>query len=779
MARILDFPNLFFCIAALFFDLMMCCFTIIKYNDGKQSKIFRRLVLTLTCATILEIVRGLIVNLPYTPLNNFFQRLVQSLCFIVTGGVPFFYYEYVSYYMGEKTRVMKSVRLGNIIVFVVYTVILLLNVHFGWVCSYNVELSTWQSGPLYLPVGYMVPAFLMATALITFLIHMGKQDMKIRFPMTMAMICGSGSMVIQPLMHGRITITTYGATLGLFFWYFSVENSDYRKLEEVTEALQDAQRKAYDANQAKSAFLANMSHEIRTPMNAVLGLDEMILNSRDLNEIFEYARNIQSSGKALLSIINDILDFSKIEAGKMELIEADYHLAAMLRDINLQFSMKASKQSLAYKTDIDENLPDELFGDEVRIRQVITNLLNNAVKYTKQGYVELSVHGNTNGSQLNLQISVKDTGVGIKKENIPNLFSSFKRIDEKRNRSIEGTGLGLAIVQHCVRLMGGKVDVESTYGKGSVFSVTIPQKIVGESKIYMYNQSGKEGAESSITDKQIAPDANVLVVDDNSVNLVVATGFLKRTKAHITTCESGAACLELMKKNRYDIIFLDHMMPEMDGVETLEKSKTMSGNQNRFTPVIALTANAISGMKERYLKLGFTDYVSKPIDSKVLYDVFFRNISQDLIVEVKNEKSEERDATKKSDGVSESKEEVRAMIDVNEGISKSGGDKELYKTLLTVFSEECGMNKARLVRFILAKDWNNYEILVHALKSNGFLLGASDFGEKAKSLEFACKDIMAGKDTDEKIDFVEKSHAGFLSMYTEVAEEASRVKNNL
>ncbi len=796
MAKLLDLPNLYFCLAAFFFDIMMCCFMFIKYNDGKQSKIFRSLVFTLTLATVFELIRGMIVDLPYTPLNYFIQRFVQSMCFLVTGGVPFFYYEYVSFYMGEKTRVMKSVRLINICVYSAYAAIMILNIHFGWVCSFNHETREWFGGPLYLVVGYMIPAFLMSTALITFFLHIGKQNIKIRFPMTMAMLCGVGSMILQPMLHGKFNITTYGATLGLFFWYFSVENSDYRKLEEVTEALQEAQRKAYDANQAKSAFLANMSHEIRTPMNAVLGLDEMILNSRDLDEIGEYARNIQSSGKALLSIINDILDFSKIEAGKMSLVETNYHLAAVLRDINLQFSMKASKQSLAYKTDIDENLCDELYGDEVRIRQVITNLLNNAVKYTKQGFVELSVHVNVEGSVLYLHISVRDTGIGIKKENLPNLFSSFKRIDEKRNRSIEGTGLGLAIVKHFVHLMGGSVDVESVFGKGSVFSVHIPQKIVGNKTISQYNDSSMEETKESITDKQIAPGAKVLVVDDNSVNLVVATGFLKRTRASITTCESGAACLELMKKTRYDIIFLDHMMPDMDGVETLEKSRTMNGNMNRFTPVIALTANAISGMRERYLSLGFTDYVSKPIDSRILYDVFFRNISQDLIVDstedgaadeskadkekrAKSEPEERKESAGGADSDAAEKKEADRMIDRNEGVSKCGGDRELYKTLLGVFSDECGMNKAKLVKFILAKDWNNYEILVHALKSNGFMLGAADFGEKAKALEFACKDIMAGTSVDEKIDFIEKSHGPFLAMYTEIAGEAAKLRDEL
>ena len=800
MAKLLDLPNLYFTLAAFFFDIMMCCFMFIKYNDGKQSKIFRSLVITLTLATVFELVRGMIVDLEYTPLNYFIQRFVQSMCFLVTGGVPFFYYEYVSFYMGEKTRVMKSVRLINICVYVTYSVIMILNIHFGWICAFDSATRTWYGGPLYLLVGYMVPAFLMSTALITFFLHIGKQNIKIRFPMTMAMLCGVSSMVLQPMLHGKFNITTYGATLGLFFWYFSVENSDYRKLEEVTEALQEAQRKAYDANLAKSAFLANMSHEIRTPMNAVLGLDEMILNSRDLDEIGEYARNIQSSGKALLSIINDILDFSKIEAGKMSLVETNYHLAAVLRDINLQFSMKASKQSLAYKTDIDENLCDELYGDEVRIRQVITNLLNNAVKYTKQGFVELSVHGNVEGAVLYLHISVRDTGIGIKKENLPNLFSSFRRIDEKRNRSIEGTGLGLAIVKHFVHLMGGSVDVESTFGKGSVFSVNIPQKIVGDKTISQYNDSSMVETRESITDRQVAPRAKVLVVDDNSVNLVVATGFLKRTRASITTCESGAACLELMKKTRYDIIFLDHMMPDMDGVETLEKSRTMSGNLNRFTPVIALTANAISGMRERYLSLGFTDYVSKPIDSRLLYDVFFRNISQDLIVDARNEtdaaeeksekgsisKSESEERKESADGADSGaasnaaeKKEADLMIDRNEGVSKCGGDRELYKTLLGVFSDECGMNKAKLVKFILAKDWNNYEILVHALKSNGFMLGAADFGEKAKALEFACKDIMAGTSVDEKIDFIEKSHGSFLALYTEIAGEAAKLRDEL
>ncbi|MBO4320828.1 MAG: response regulator, partial [Treponema sp.] len=439
---------------------------------------------------------------------------------------------------------------------------------------------------------------------------------------------------LQSYAKGNIMLTTFSGTIGIYLCYFVVENYDYDNLLSMTKELELAKIRAQESNLAKSSFLANMSHEIRTPMNAVLGLDEMILNTDDPVKIKEYAENIQTSGRSLLAIINDILDFSRIESGKMELVETNYHLTKMLDDINLQFKIKAEKQGLEYLTDIDENICEQLYGDDVRVRQIISNILNNAIKYTRKGYVKTIVKGTPQGNKLILHVTVEDSGIGIKEENIPHLFQSFERIDEQKNHSIEGTGLGLAIVKRFLDFMGGSVEVKSTYGEGSSFTIHIPQQITGSASITDYRQNLKTISTESISKGLSAPDAQVLIVDDNRMNLMVAKGLMERTKAKISTCTSGKECLELMTKTRYDIIFLDHMMPDLDGVGTLKKAQILQGNLNRFTPIIALTANAMSGMREEYLKMGFTDYISKPIDSERLFNLFYNTISKDKIVKV-------------------------------------------------------------------------------------------------------------------------------------------------
>ncbi len=357
----------------------------------------------------------------------------------------------------------------------------------------------------------------------------------------------------------------------------------------------------------------------------------MVLHTEDMEKVHEYAVKMRSSGKALLAIINDILDYSKIESGKMSLVEMDYHLLSLIRELELFYAPVAKSQVLEFKLDVDQSLPECLYGDEFRIRQILRNLLDNGLKFTKLGSVGLKIGGEIKGDTLYLVISVIDTGIGIREEDLENLFISFERLDEPKNRSVGGTGLGLVIVKRLVEMMQGTITVESNFGEGSKFTARIPQKIVdgktlGEMKMEVQRSEGKTEDEQYKT-----PNATVLVVDDNNVNLIVASGFLKRTGAKVVTCESGATCLELLKKQKFDIIFMDIMMPEMDGMETLRKSQNLGGNLNRFTPFIALTANMVPGLRDQYLELGFTDYVSKPIDSERLFDVYFRCIPQELV----------------------------------------------------------------------------------------------------------------------------------------------------
>lgn len=400
-----------------------------------------------------------------------------------------------------------------------------------------------------------------------------------------------------------------------------------KKLNIVNEELEEAVDYANSASSAKSDFLANMSHEIRTPINAVLGMNEIALRECKDDTIIPYLNDIQSAGKTLLYIINDILDFSKIEAGKIDIVEANYDLDALISDVKNLIRVKAVEKNLELIIDVDQDIPSVLNGDENRIRQIIINILNNAVKYTKEGKVEFVVRAESFGDDsLTLEITVSDTGMGIKEEDIPVLFDSFSRLDEKKNKGIEGTGLGLAITKRLIDMMNGSIDVESVYGEGTTFKVKIPQKIVSKVSIgSVKKHNNTTEVRRSVKEHIDASNLDILVVDDTKLNLTVAKGLLKPTKAKVDTCNSGEECLKMLCEKHYDVVLLDHMMPNMDGIETIHRAKELADSKCNDTVFIALTANAISGVKDMYLAEGFNDYISKPIDSKHLEETIERH----------------------------------------------------------------------------------------------------------------------------------------------------------
>ena len=420
-------------------------------------------------------------------------------------------------------------------------------------------------------------------------------------------------------------------------------------LSKMTTELIDIAAEAREANNAKSAFLSHMSHEIRTPINAILGMNEMILRESSEEGTLDYADGIRSAGSNLLGIVNDILDFSKIEAGKMSIIPVEYDLARSIRDMHNIVRVRAADKGLTVKLDIEPSLPSVLFGDETRIKQAITNLLTNAVKYTERGAVTLSVRQiaatdkdeeelarscpgeSLPADPIRVEVSVKDTGIGIRPEDMDKLFEEYERFDEKRNRKIEGTGLGLSITRQLLELMGSHLKVESTYGEGSVFGFEIMQgvadpKPVGESKSWIMKKAIRRQRVSFT-----AEDARILIVDDSSVNLKVAQSLLKKTKIKIDAVQSGKEALELVRRHEYDVIFLDHLMPEMDGPQTLAKMNEMEGNLSAGKPVISLTSNVAQGLREEYIKQGYRDYLSKPIHPEDLEAMLFYYIPPEKI----------------------------------------------------------------------------------------------------------------------------------------------------
>ncbi|MBR5406811.1 MAG: response regulator [Lachnospiraceae bacterium] len=555
-------------------------------------------------------------------------------------------------------------------------------------------------------------------------------------------------------------------------------------------ALEEARR----ASEAKTDFLANTSHEIRTPINAVLGMNEMILREsakaeklsgaspmayhEAFRKIRNYSGNVDSAGSNLLAIINDILDFTKIEEGKMDIVEGEYRLSSVINDVSNMIYLKAKEKNLAFVTEVDEKLPDHLYGDVVRVRQVITNILNNAVKYTDEGSVTLKIGGNRKAdapdgaSILELIVAVTDTGIGISKENLGKLFGKFERVDLEKNSTKEGTGLGLAITRMLLDMMGGDVKVESVYGSGSTFTIVIPQKVLSDEPVGNF----KEKFEKSLGEKKAyhesfrAPEAKILIVDDTKMNLVVATEFLKDTQLCIDTASGGREAVALALENKYDVILMDQRMPEMDGEETFRAIKSHKDGPNIDTPVICLTADAVVGARERYLSKGFNDYLTKPIDSTYLEMMLRKYIPAEKVVIVNEETNVDKGQGQAGfDDAAGSPYSVleEGGIDTVKGLANCGGDDELYRSILLEYVKGAEEKKGDLEKFLDAGDMKNYGILIHSLKSTSAMIGAEVPRKLALALEAAAK-----KDDSE---FVHKNHAAFLKEYGYVIDAMERV----
>ncbi len=413
---------------------------------------------------------------------------------------------------------------------------------------------------------------------------------------------------------------------------YSIVFVDMTQSKRQLEQMQLLKANAEKANKAKSEFLARVSHEIRTPINAVIGMNEMVLRETSQEDVKKYSMDIKTSAHALLGIINDILDFSKIESGKMEIVPTEYELNSMLNDLYNMFSLRAHEKGLRFEVNVNPDLPSKIYGDDIRIRQVLINLLTNAVKYTRKGTVTFEVTGERSGADVVIHFMVKDTGIGIRQEEIPKLFSAFERLDEEKNRDVEGTGLGMNISLQLLKLMNTDLHVESVYGEGSRFFFALRQPIVDAEPIGNFQERAKKAArEHNYHASFTSPEAEILLVDDNRVNRRVFCGLLKQTKVQITDVGSGRECLDHIRQKHYDLIFLDHMMPEMDGMETMQHMKEMEDNLCKDTPVIMLTANAIMGAKEQYLAAGFDDFLAKPIDQIKLERLMMHWMPQEKI----------------------------------------------------------------------------------------------------------------------------------------------------
>ena len=550
-------------------------------------------------------------------------------------------------------------------------------------------------------------------------------------------------------------------SLGIIFMSLIVAEIVNSLITEQNHRLLDALRKekrsqqeAEAANMAKSSFLANMSHEIRTPINAILGMNEMILREEKDPAIRGYAGNIQASGNSLLSIVSDVLDISKIESGKLEIIPVDYEVNSLISDCCNMAAGRAKAKELELLVECADNVPMKLCGDETHIRQIIVNLLTNAVKYTEKGTVKLIVSGRFTDGGFVLKVDVSDTGIGIAEENLPQLFTQFQRFDLQRNRNIEGTGLGLSIVKRLCDLMSGTITARSVLGSGSTFTVELPQKVVDSTPCGGVNLNYSAGAEHEYHHSFEAPEAKILAVDDLPVNLLVIANLLKETRIKIDTAGSGRECMDKCSQQKYDLILMDHMMPEMDGVLTFEKLHGDKSSPNFETPVIMLTANALAGMREQYMDVGFADYVSKPVRGAKLEEAIRRNLPESLIKPASPEIPAEAVSTEPS-GFADICGAV-PELNVNAALQYCCGSAELLNDLLHDFTENDHFSDLKAA--FEEKRWEDYRRHAHSLKSTSLMIGLTGLSERARASELALK----GSCTE----FAELNHDSLIEEYS-------------
>ena len=570
------------------------------------------------------------------------KYLASVMLQISTCGIYFMFLRYMSNF-GHNSEGKKRMLYAQNIILGVYFYLQIVGFFTGTNFSISPDRTEILTGNLWQVLTYVFMFIWSAWAWVEIYLYRDSFTKGQFWALVLNLIISWILIFVQSKYFPEIPVHYIIVAVNVYYFFFLLETPAYRDLEKTLERLRKAKALADEANAAaisadlaKSEFLANMSHEIRTPLTTILGMDEMILRRYESGPIYQYAMDIQSAGNTLLHIINDILDFSKIESGQLELSSRNYDLGRVIRDVENMVKIRAEQKGLKYISQIDETLPDELFGDRIRVHQVMVNILNNAVKYTKKGSVKFTLTGvkGEDPTLINLHITVTDTGIGIHADDIPKLFKSFSRVNAKDTHNIEGTGLGLAITGRLIELMGGSVEVTSTYGMGSTFHVIIPQKIIGEKSLKDYE------AENAVKKKESrkilkAPSARVLVVDDNDMNRIVLRSLMKETEIKVDEADSGEECLKMIEKNPYDVILMDYMMPNMDGKETLARLKKMPEAPGAKAKVIVCTANALVGVRAELLSVGFDDFLSKPVNGKELEEMLGKYIPSEKITQGK------------------------------------------------------------------------------------------------------------------------------------------------
>lgn len=739
---LLRHPDAHIEVSIIVFDFILILFvTVQSRTELREVAAFRGLVACGVLITISEAAQPWLFDLPATKLNYYLINTINMLDYFGIILLGFGLYYYFLYIYGIRPQ--RWWQIITFCIFLIYVFFLILNMFNGCISLYRFESGAYEHGGLFVPIGNGFPIFSYLLTLISFGFNYQRLNPRYRKAIFTVILVVALGMVLQPLINGVIPITGLFVSVGLFILYLTVETEDYRKLTLANISLEEAKKEAQKANDEKSIFLANMSHEIRTPLNAYLGLNEMILSETKEEKTLEYAKDMKIAGNALLSVINDVLDISKIEKGDLELANTEYHLTEYLEDINVIISARAKEKGLQFIMDVDENLPEHLLGDGSRIQQVIINILNNSVKYTSQGVVIFSLRGEMTGDDINLYVQISDTGMGIRPDDLEHLFERYQRVDTVKNKNVEGTGIGLAIVKTILNKMNGEIRVSSNYGMGTVTFVAIPQKIhgketIGEQKQLMRSTQKESTATLDVWEKSI------LIVDDNEMNLKVLNGLLSSTKARVVAEPGGEEALAVLKKKKFDIVLTDAFMPHVDGEALLLEVKTNPKHLNYDTPFVVVTADALSDSRERYLAMGFDDYISKPIEILRLKEVLKKFLPDSM-----------------------------GYIDKNKGMDYVA-DENLYKEVLQNFGE-MAKDKIKNIQTAMEKDnYKDYVIYVHALKSNAKTIGAQELFEQAKNLEELGKQLFDGNGTVMEVSRLKEETPKLLHLYEVTAEEAKK-----
>ncbi|MCR5107526.1 MAG: response regulator [Lachnospiraceae bacterium] len=728
-----------------------------------EINIYRRFLYGIMAYYITDILWGILDSLKLTGLL-FFDTVVYYVAMAV--GV-LFWTQYVVTYLGEDNAFGRFLTYAGRFFFGVVVTVTVINFVYPILFWFD-DTGTYHASPArHIQLIFQILLLFLTSIYTLRALPRAEGASRNRYRTIFLFGLVVAILLLIQLPYPFLPLYTIGYMLGSSLLHaFVVSN-------EIDELMQRQSELAIAASEAKSAFLSNMSHEIRTPINAVLGMNEMILRESDDDNVLAYSASIRTAGNTLLGLVNDILDFSKIEAGKMDIIPVDYDLSSVLNDLVNMVQVRADDKGLLLKLNFNPDTPKLLHGDEIRLKQIITNILTNAVKYTEKGSVTFSLDFEripADDGNVLLKVSVTDTGIGIKQEDMEKLFSKFERIEESRNRNIEGTGLGMNITTSLLSMMDSHLDVKSVYGEGSVFSFCLKQQVMTWDKLgdyeeaYRYSLSQREKYEA----KFCAPSAIVLMIDDNPMNLMVFKSLLKRTKIQVDMTENGDNGLSLTSEKKYDIIFLDHMMPGKDGIEILHELRLQKNNPNIDTPAICLTANAISGAREKYIEAGFDDYLTKPIDSAKLEEMIMNYLPKEKIREAGSEEDFSITDDAKDKEIPEILEPLlgQELLDISQGIENSG-DSESYLPLLKMFYDTIDRNAHEIEELYSSKNLKDYTIKVHALKSSARLIGAADLSEKAQLLEDA------GKSDD--TEYIQNNHEAFMTEFLSFKDILSKV----